>query len=137
MTRERFSTPRAQAAKAAKRRARRKQGLSPEIARRLARARRTAIGVIALGGCAVTAGIGLVATGHPAIAALPLIAGAFVIYRGERRLARADLAMRKAQYATAGGGWPMSLGAGGCGASGTGCAAGCVGGTGRGGRDED
>ena len=104
MARERFSTPRAQLAKAKKTRARRSRE-TIELARRLGRARRIACALMAIGGAGVAAGIVLAITGQPAVGALPLIAGALVVYRAERRLSRVDAAIRKQLYGDAAALW--------------------------------
>jgi Flp pilus assembly protein TadB len=100
----RFSTRRAQLAKAEKRRARRSRETA-ELARRLGRKRRLACALMAFGGAGIAAGFVLVITGQPAIGALPLIAGALVLYRGERNLSRIDAAIRKQLYGDAAALW--------------------------------
>jgi hypothetical protein len=120
MPRERFSTRRAQLAKAEKTRARRSRETA-ELARRLGRRRRIACALMAIGGAAIAAGIVLVITGQPAIGALPLIAGALVVYRGERSLSRVDAAIRTQLYGDAAAVW-IARGPGRAG--GTNCAAG-------------
>jgi hypothetical protein len=104
MAKERFSTSRAQLAKAEKTRARRSRETA-ELARRLGRKRRIACGIMAIGGAGIAAGMVLVITGQPVIGALPLIAGALVLYRGERRLARVDAVIRKQLYGDAAALW--------------------------------
>jgi len=104
MAKERFSTPRAQLAKADKSRARRLRK-NAQLARRLGRARRIACAVMAIGGAGIAAGIVLVITGQPVIGAPALIAGAFVAYRAERRLARVDAAIRTQLYGDAAALW--------------------------------
>jgi hypothetical protein len=133
MTRERFRTSRAELAKTAGTRSRRERRLPVALARRLRRMKIIACAQMAIGGGGVAAGLVLVLTAHPAIGALPLIAGAFVLYRGERRLARVDAVARKQLYGAAAGIYGAH---GGCGGGGFfGCAAGCVGGSGCGGGD--
>jgi hypothetical protein len=120
MARERFSTSRAQLAKAEKTRTRRSRE-TIELARRLGRARRIACALMAIGGAGIAAGFVLVITGQPAIGALPLIAGALVLYRSERSLSRVDAAIRKQLYGDAAALW-IATGPGRTG--GTNCAAG-------------
>jgi hypothetical protein len=120
MARERFSTRRAQLAKAEKTRARRSRQTA-ELARRLGRKRRVACALMAIGGAGIAAGMVLAITAHPAIGALPLIAGGFVLYRGERNLSRVDAAIRKQLYGDAAALW-IAAGPGRTG--GTNCAAG-------------
>ena len=120
MAKERFSTSRAQLAKAEKRRARRSREHA-ELARRLGRARRFACLLMALGGAGIAAGIVLLVSGQIAIGALPLIAGAVVLRRAERRLARVDAVIRKQLYGDAAAMWE-AVGPGRTG--GTNCAAG-------------
>jgi hypothetical protein len=134
MAKQRFSTSRAQLAKAAKTRARRSRETAA-LARRLGRKRRIACAIIAIGGAGIAAGIVLVITGHPVIGAPPLIAGALVLYRGERRFSRVDADIRKQLYGDAAALW-IATGPGRVG--GTNCAAGhgnCGGGDGCGGGD--
>jgi len=101
------------------------------LARRLRRMKILACAQMALGGGGIAAGLVLVLTAHPAIGALPLIGGALVLYRGERRLARVDAIARKQLYGAAAGVYGAH---GGCGGGGFfGCAAGCAGGDGGGG----
>jgi hypothetical protein len=132
MPEERFSMSRAELAKTATTRPRRKREVPAELARRLRRMRVIAIAQLAAGGGALAAGLVLVITAHPAIGALPLIAGAFILYRGERRLARVDAIARKRLYGAAAG---VYSGHSGCGGGGfLGCGAGCsAGGCGGGG----
>jgi hypothetical protein len=101
MTDERPSPSRAELAKMATTRTRRSRELSPEAASGFARARSRARAVIAGGVAGIAAGVGLVIAAHPAVGALPLIAGGIVAYRGERRLSRVDAAFRKARYGRA------------------------------------
>jgi hypothetical protein len=134
MAKERFSTSRAQLAKAEKTRARRSRETA-ELARRLGRKRRVACAIMAIGGAGIAAGLVLVITGQPVIGALPLIAGALVAYRGERSLSRVDAVIRKQLYGNAAALW-IATGPGRTG--GTNCAAGhgnCGGGGGCGGGD--
>jgi len=96
------------------------------LARRLRRMKILACVQMASGGGGLAAGLVLVITGHPAIGALPLIAGGVVLYRGERRLSRVDAIARKQLYGAAAGVYGAH---GGCGGGGfLGCAAGCSGG---------
>jgi tetrahydromethanopterin S-methyltransferase subunit F len=120
MAKERFSTRRAQLAKAEKTRARRSRDRT-KLARRLGRARRIACALMAIGGAGIAAGIVLAITVHPAIGALPVIAGGLVLYRAERRLARVDAAIRTQLYGDAAALW-IAEGPGRVG--GTNCAAG-------------
>jgi Flp pilus assembly protein TadB len=120
VARERFSTRRAQLAKAEKTRTRRSRERA-ELARRLGRTRRIACAVMALGGAGIAVGIVLAITGQPAIGAVPLIAGALVVYRGERNLSRIDAAIRTQLYGDAAALW-IAKGPGRVG--GTNCAAG-------------
>ena len=75
----------------------------------------------------------------PAIGALPLIAGGFVLYRGERNLSRVDAVIRKQLYGDAAamwiaqgpgrtGGTNCAAGHGNCGGGGGGCGGGDCGG---------
>jgi hypothetical protein len=102
------------------------------LARRLRRMKVLACVQMAIGGGGLAAGLVLVITAHPAIGALPLIAGGVVLYRGERRLARVDAIARKQLYGAAAG---VYSGHSGCGGGGfLGCGAGCsAGGCGGGG----
>jgi hypothetical protein len=120
LPKERFSTPRAQLAKAEKARARRSRE-TMELARRLGRARRVACALMALGGAGIAAGIVLAVTGQLVIGALPLVAGALVLRGAERRLSRVDAAIRKRLYGNAAAVW-VAEGPGRVG--GTNCAAG-------------
>ena len=120
MAKERFSTSRAQLAKAEKTRVRRSRERAA-LARRLGRKRRLACALMAIGGAGIAAGIVLVITGQPVLGVLPLLAGALVLYRGERRLSRVDAAIRKQLYGDAGALW-IATGPGRTG--GTNCAAG-------------
>lgn len=138
MAEKRFHTSRAELAKTATTRPRRKREVPPDLARRLAATRRIAIMLITLGGGGIAAGLVLVITAHPAIGAVPLIVGAFVLYRGERKLSRVDTAIRKQIYGGAAGVWISGAGGGGCvggtcGAGHGGCSAGGCGGGGCGG----
>ncbi len=120
MAKERFSTSRAQLAQAEKTRARRSRERAA-LARRLGRKRRFACSLMAIGGAGIAAGIVLAITGQPAIGALPLIAGALVLHRGERSLSRVDAIIRKRLYGDAAALW-IAKGPGRTG--GTNCAAG-------------
>jgi hypothetical protein len=91
---ERFSTSRRQLAKAEKARARGTRERAV-LARRLGRARRIACAIMAIGAI----------TGQPLIGAAPLIAGAALVYRGERRLSRVDAAIQKQLYGDAAALW--------------------------------
>jgi tetrahydromethanopterin S-methyltransferase subunit F len=104
MARERFSTRRAQLAQAEKTRVRRSRERAA-LARRLGRARRLACALMAIGGAGIAAGIVLMITGHLVIGVLPLIAGAPVLYRGERGLSRVDAVIRKQLYGDAAALW--------------------------------
>jgi Flp pilus assembly protein TadB len=120
VARERFSTSRAQLRKAEKARARRSRE-NMALARRLGLARRVACALMALGGAGIAAGVVLAVTGHLLIAALPVVAGALVLRRGERMLARIDTIIRKQLYGDAAALW-VANGPGRVG--GTNCAAG-------------
>lgn len=120
MAKERFSTSRAQLAKAEKRRGRRSREHAA-LARRLGRARRFACLVMALGGAGIAAGIVLLVSGQIVIGALPLVAGAAVLRHAERRLARVDAVIRKQLYGDVAAMWE-AVGPGRTG--GTNCAAG-------------
>ncbi len=128
MTEERFSTSRAELSGAATTRGRRSRELPPELARRFARARARARALVAAGVAGIAAGIGLVIAAHPAIGALPLIAGGIVVFQGERRLARVDAAMRKRLYGRAAwrasAGYESGIGAAGYFGTGDGCGGG-------------
>jgi tetrahydromethanopterin S-methyltransferase subunit F len=120
MARERFSTQRAQLAKAEKARIRRSRQ-TVKLAHRLGRKRRIAIAIMAIGGAGIAAGMVLALTGQLLIGVPPVIAGAFVVYRGERKLARVDAVIRKQLYGDAAALW-IAEGPGRVG--GTNCAAG-------------
>jgi uncharacterized membrane protein YgcG len=139
MPEERSSTSRSAPVKAGTSRPRRSRELPPELARQFARARSRARALIAAGVAGIVAGVGLVIAAHPAVGALPLIAGGVVLYRGERRLTRVDAAMRKRLYGRAawgasafhesGAGFPGIYGTGdACGGGGDGGGGGCGGG---------
>ena len=120
MARERFSTRRAQLAKAEKTRAHRSRERA-ELARRLGRKRRIACAIMAIGGAGIAAGLVLMMTGQLAIGALPLIAGALVMHRGERSFSRVDAVIRKQLYGDAAA---LSIARGPGRTGGTNCAAG-------------
>jgi hypothetical protein len=91
MAEERPIASRAELAKTATTRYRRRdRPMPPEVERRVKRGRRAGRTFVAAGGAGIVAGVGLVIVAHPAIGALPLILGAIVLYRGERMLARVD-----------------------------------------------
>ena len=134
MAEKRYWTSQAELAKTATTRPRRERRVPLALARRLRRMKIVACAQMALGGGGLAAGFVLVLTAHPAIGALPLIAGAFVLYRGERRLARVDAVARKQLYGAAagiyGGRAYGACGAGGFfGCAGGGDAGGCGGGS--------
>src|SRR5262245_29698808 len=103
MSEERSSSARSAPVKAGTSRARGRRELPPDVARQFARARRRARALVAAGAAGIVAGVGLVIAAHPAVGALPLIAGGVVLWQGERRLARVDAAMRKRLYGRAAG----------------------------------
>jgi hypothetical protein len=101
MSEERSSSARSVPVQAGTSRARRSRELPPEVARQFARARTRARALVAAGVAGIVAGVGLVIAAHPAVGALPLIAGGLVLWQGERRLTRVDMAMRKRLYGRA------------------------------------
>lgn len=131
MPEKRYWMSQAELAKTGTTRPRRKRRLPLALARRLRRMKIVACAQMALGGGGLAAGLVLVLTAHPAIGAVPLITGAFVLYRGERRLARVDAMARKQLYGAAAGVYGAHSGCGGGGFMG--CGAGCTGGGGCGG----
>ena len=106
MSEQRRSTSRAARVKTGTSRPRRE--LPPEVARQFARARRRARALIAAGVAGIVGGVALVIAAHPAVGALPLIAGGIVLFQGERRLTRVDAAMRRRLYGRAA--WRASAG---------------------------
>jgi hypothetical protein len=108
MSEERRSTARSAPVTAGTSRPRRSRELPPELARQFARARNVARALIATGVAGIVAGVALVIAAHPAVGALPLIAGGVVLWHGERRLTRVDAALRRRLYGRAA--WRASAG---------------------------
>jgi hypothetical protein len=135
MPEKRYWMSQAELAKTGTTRPRRERRVPFALARRLRRMKIIACVQMAIGGGGLAAGLVLVLTAHPAIGALPLIAGALVLYRGERRLSRVDAIARKQLYGAAAGvyGGHSGCGGGGFMGCGAGCSAGGCGGGGCGG----